>query len=649
MALAFFREAYKVDSANSNINYKMGVCYLNSFSERAKALPYLRKASKGISRNYDPYDPKLKKAPENTYYFLAQAYHYNYSFDSAIMYLESWKALIGKRDELANKDIDMRINWAKNAKEFVSSPVPVTITNLGDSVNGPTADYSPVISLDENFMIFTSRRTGELGIDGQHYEEIFICDKLPDGTWSAARPISPYINTLTNEASISISADGNTLFIYKDDGGGNIYSSSVQDGQWITPAPVGSDVNTQYWETHACLSADGSTLYFVSDRPGGFGGRDIYRCVRIGDFWSKAQNLGPVINTEYDEESPFLHPDQRTMFFSSKGHKSMGGFDIFFTAKNDTGVWVEPVNIGYPINTPDDDIFYNTSPDGKRAYFSSVREGGRGEKDIYMATLLKPTTQALTLLTGRMYNADGKPLTQKIDIVVTNSTTGDQAGIYKPNRNGKFSIILVPGSSYQISYYVDDKERTSELIEVPETGFSQINRTIDLKDLVLGRLPGDFTRDSALAATILKSDSLSRASKKPKDWKDALTETENLNFTMFFKFNISEVDPSDKDFKLFIDSCVAHVNKSGEINFRITAAASKVPTKKFKSNSDLATDRANKARDKVNAALKAKGIDLTKVHWTNVQSYVLGPPYNASLKKNAAVYEKYQYVKIHGY
>lgn len=649
MALKFFQEAYKVDSNNANINYKMGLCYLNSLSEKQKALRYLRKASKDVTRNYDPFTPQVKKAPENTFYYLAQAYHYNYQFDSAIIYFDSWKSIVGNRDPEAVKDIDMRINWAKNAKEFMSSPLPVTITNMGDSINGPGPDYSPVISIDENTLIFTSRRAGDIGIDGQYYEDILIAEKKADGTWGEAHPISPYINTPTNEASISLSADGQVLFIYRDDNGGDIYSSTNMNGQWMSPVPLGGDVNSRYWETHACMTADGNTLYFVSDRPGGFGGRDIYRCVRLPNGqWSKALNLGPKVNTAADEDSPFIHPDQKTLFFSSKGHKSMGGFDIFFTFKDENEQWMDPVNIGYPINTPDDDIFYSTSPDGKRAYFSSVREGGRGEKDIYMAMLDQgPKPEGLTLLKGRIYNADGSPLKQKIDINVTNTTSGQLAGLYKPNANGNFTIILNAGSTYQIDYYVDDKEYSNEIIDVPAgSEFNVIERGINLRDLVLGKIPNDVPKDTAKPVT--NRDSLN-PNIRPKNWKAELTETHNLNFSMFFKYNISEIDPKDADFKLFIDSCVAHINKYGEINFRITAAASQVPTKKFKSNKDLATDRATKAQAVVNKALAAKGVDMSKVHWVKVNSYVLGPQYKSDFEKRKATYEKYQYVKIRGY
>ncbi|GAB4150677.1 MAG: hypothetical protein Fur0041_23190 [Bacteroidia bacterium] len=642
MALLYFQEAYKVDSSNANINYKMGLCLLNSASRKTEALYYLKKSSKEISKNYDPFEPRIKKAPETSFYYLAQAYHLNNKFDSALIYFETYKTLLSPKNTEMHQDINLRMEWCKNAKEFTASPIPVTITNLGDSINGPLPDYGAVVSLDENTIYFTSRRFGERDIDGQYYEDILMSERKEDGTWTTARPISPYINTITNEATISLSTDGQTLFIYRDDNGGDIYTSTQQNGQWQTAVPIGGYVNTQYWETHACVTADGNTLYFVSDRPGGFGGRDIYRCVKLPNGqWSKATNMGPTINTPYDEDAPFLHPDQSTLYFSSKGHKSMGGFDIFFTVKNDSGMWLPPTNVGYPLNTPDDDVFYMTSPDGKRAYFSSVREGGFGEKDLYMATLEQAPVEALTLLKGRIYNADGSPLTQKIDIIVYNTLNGEKIGEYHPNsRTGRFAVILPSGGTYQISYLVDDKEMTNEIIDVPlGSEFEVIDRAIDLRDLVLGKLHNEVPVDKPA----------DKGDVKPKDWKAQLTETQNLNFSMKFKYNISSIDPKDPDFKIFIDSCVAHINKFGEINFRVTAAASQVPTKKFPSNKALAQDRAKKAQDVVNKALEAKGVDMSKVHWVKINAYVLGPQYKDDFQKRKNTYEKYQYVKIRGY
>ncbi len=654
MALLYFQEAYKTDSAIANVNYKVGLCLLNSASHKKESLRFLRKSSQNVTRNYDPEAFQEKKAPEIAFYYLAQSYHYNYQFDSAIMYFQSFKAILADRDPELTKDIDTRIGWCNNAKEFMATPLGITITNMGDSINTQFPEYGAVMSVDEQTIYFTSRRSGDQMIDGSYYEDILTCDRKQDGTWTSARPISLYINSPTNEATISLSTDGQVLFLYRDDNGGDIFTSTTLNGEWQYPVPLGSDINTRYWETHATMSADGNTLYFVSDRPGGFGGRDIYRCVKLPNGkWSKALNLGPKINTAQDEDAPFIHPDQHTLFFSSKGHKSMGGFDIFFASKDDeSGVWSEPTNMGYPINTPDDDVFYMTSADGKRAYFSSVREGGFGEKDIYVAELQQTVIQALTLLKGRIYNADGKPLEQKVEINVSNSLNGEIIGVYRPNtRTGNFTIILPTGGTYLISYVVDGKEYANEVIDVPAgSEFTTIDRSIDLRDLVLGKVRSDVPLDTGnVGGQHVKLPGDTLIGKPIRDIKAALTESHNLSFTMFFKYNISEIDPKDPDFVTFIDSCVAHINKYGSISFRITAAASQVPTRKFPSNAALAQDRATKAQNVVNTALKARGVDMAKVKWVKVNAYVLGPQYKTDFDKRKAVYEKYQYVKIRGH
>ncbi|HTF05543.1 MAG TPA: hypothetical protein VK826_16060, partial [Bacteroidia bacterium] len=237
MALIYFKEAYLVDSSNANINYKMGMCYLNSASQKKNSLRFLRIAAKDVTRNYDPFEPGVKKAPENTFFYLAQAYHFNYQFDSAISYFESYKAILGIRDPEMTKEIDIRIGWCNNAKEFMATPLDVSITNMGDSINGQYPDFGAVMSVDENTIYFTSRRYGETTIDGSYYEDILVSEKKMDGTWTSARPISPYINTPTNEATISLSTDGQTLFLYRDDNGGDIYSSTTMNGQWMAPLP----------------------------------------------------------------------------------------------------------------------------------------------------------------------------------------------------------------------------------------------------------------------------------------------------------------------------------------------------------------------------------------------------------------------------
>ncbi|MBA3972354.1 MAG: PD40 domain-containing protein, partial [Bacteroidetes bacterium] len=285
LALKYFKDAYKVDSSNSNINYKIGYCYLQSATEKNKALYYLEKAVNNVAHNYNPEDPKEKKAPELVYYSLATAYRLAYRFNESNTYFTKFKEIVGNRNKELAKDLDKQIETNFNAIELVKDSVLVGINNLGDSVNSSYPDYSPVISADESTLIFTSRRNNSTGGDktdnDEFLEDIYICHKNADGNWTAAKSIGSNINTNGNEANISISADGQQLFVYRDVNGGDIYYSNLEGETWSGLTPLSSNINTPAWETHASLTVDGNTLYFVSDRKeGSYGGRDIWRSVR---------------------------------------------------------------------------------------------------------------------------------------------------------------------------------------------------------------------------------------------------------------------------------------------------------------------------------------------------------------------------------
>jgi hypothetical protein len=228
-------------------------------------------------------------------------------------------------------------------------------------------------------------------------------------------------------------------------------------------------------------------LYFVSDRPGGFGGRDIYRCVKLPNgAWSKATNVGPTINTKYDEDGPFIHPDGITMIFASKGHKSMGGFDILFTIIEEDKKFSEPMNMGYPINTPDDDLFFVTSPDGKRGYYSSSTSGGFGEKDIYKMFIPDAKEKPLVLFKGAILPADGEKLPEELEIIVTNKETGEIVGKYRPKENGTFATILAPNKNYNFSYQAKGQEFYNEDIFVSsDLAYQEIKKEINLEPVSL--------------------------------------------------------------------------------------------------------------------------------------------------------------------
>jgi outer membrane protein OmpA-like peptidoglycan-associated protein len=491
LALDYYLEAYKIDSSNSNINYKIGMCYLQTATQKNAALPYLQKAIQNVGHNYSDTDPTEKKAPENAYFLLGEAYRLAYKFKESNIYFNTFKDLVGTKNKELTNNLSKQIDKNFNAIEYTKDTVIVTLTNLGDSINTIYPEYSPVISSDQSFLIFTSRRPGSTGgektSNDEYFEDIYYSVKHENGKWGKAQSIGHNINTINNESDFSLSADGQQLFISSDVNGGDIYYSTLEGNDWSVPQPL-TAVNTAAWETRAALSPDGNTLYFVSDRKeGSYGGRDIWRCVMLPNGkWSLPVNLGPTINTAEDEDAPFMHADGVTLFFSSKGHKNMGGFDIFKTTKLEDNLWTEPQNLQAPINTPDDDIFYTQSTDGKNAYFSSVRAGGLGSNDIYEVTFFNPFLEPLTVVTGYMTFNGSKKIPANVRITATDLESNAVMQEVKPNSiTGKYILILNSGSTekkYSITYEAQDYEPlTIKIVIPPGAEYKEIEKELSLK------------------------------------------------------------------------------------------------------------------------------------------------------------------------
>ncbi|MCW3072454.1 MAG: hypothetical protein JWO44_2344 [Bacteroidetes bacterium] len=493
--LPVFLELYKQNPENMNLAFKIGVCYLSSKSERSKSIPYFNKAITAVSADYKGSSYKETKAPLIACKLLGDACHLNYEFDKAIAAYESYKAVMSQNNRSDKKSIgetERKIEMCRSGKILMATPVRMKIQNLGNTVNSGYADYSPVLSADQSTIFFTSRRPETTGSqkddEGNNMEDIYTADKTKSG-WSKATNIGSPVNTEWHEATVGISPDGQTILVYKDDmGDGNIYSTSLDGDVWSKPVKLNENITTKYWEPSAFISADGNTLYFTSDRPDGFGGSDLYisRLTSEGD-WGKAVNMGPNINTPYDEDAPCIHPDGVTLSFSSNGHNTMGGFDIFTSLLSEEGTWSEPINAGYPVNTTYDDIFYVVSPDNRTAYFSSFRTDGFGEKDNYMATFPDRKETPLTLMKGVVNDESGKPA-GKVIITVTDNETGNVVGVYHTNKKtGKFLFILTPGKNYNITYQADNHLFYSENMEIPKkSNYYEIDKSVSLTPIVVG-------------------------------------------------------------------------------------------------------------------------------------------------------------------
>jgi len=435
-ALQIYLKLDSLSPDNENIKYHIGVCYIHMPSEKFKAITFLEKASDSTSLNYrDKF--RENKAPVFSYYFLGKAYMINYELDKAIAATEKYKTFLGeqiKSDKINIQDADRQIEMCKVAKEMIKYPVPARVENLGRNINTEFPEYAPVVNHEGNTLIFTSRRNANIGEltenNGYYFEDIYISKQDSMGAWSKAENMGPLINTKGHEASISLSPDNKKLFIYKDKrGNGNIYISTLDSGVWSKPKKLPAPINTSAWETHATLSADSNILYFTSDRKGGFGGTDIYKSTKDAKGkWGKPINLGSSINTEFNEDGPFILSDN-TLYFCSEGHKTMGGYDIFYSKLGSNGNWSSPENLGYPINTPDDDLFY-TPVDSLTAYIASVRNEGLGNLDIYKLWIhIRVKGIALDKYTNEII--PGTIITLMNDkMEVIDSVVADENGVY---------------------------------------------------------------------------------------------------------------------------------------------------------------------------------------------------------------------------
>jgi len=513
-ALERYIKAQEFNPNNAELNFKLGICYMYSYF-KSKAKPYFEKAFQ--------LNPQVSI---EIHYFLGRGHHLNMEWDKAIKEYEEYKAtVVGKEaNPVRIKDVTKKIKECNYGKELEKSPVRVFIDNIGNVVNTQYPEYGPVISADEDVMLFTSRRNTTTGgaIDEnyeEYYEDIYISYRKNED-WTAPTNVGPPINTPGHDASVNLAPDGQKLFTYRDDkGAGNIYESVSIGDKWSEPEKMGKAINSSFHESSATISYDGKQIYFVSERiDDSFGGRDIFLCTQNNKGkWEIAQNAGAVINTEYNEEGVFLVSDGKTMFFSSEGHNSMGGFDIFKSVW-ENGAWSKPQNIGYPINTPDDDVFFVIAASGKHGYYASVKPDGFGDRDIYMITFLgaeKPLKMdtednllasitapikemaiaqvveikenKVTLLKGVITDAlTNQPLEAEITLV--DNLKNLEIATFKSNsKSGKYLVSLPSGINYGIAVKKDGYLFHSENFDIPvEANYQEVVKDVALKNIAVG-------------------------------------------------------------------------------------------------------------------------------------------------------------------
>ncbi len=498
-AIDLYLPAQEFNPNNASLNYKLGVAYLNTHIHK-RSLQHLKRA----------YYLDKQVSPQ-ILLWLGEAYHHNMILDTAMEYY--------RRSEATARDpsyVQLQMAACRRAEGFIQNPENVFIDNLGQGVNTPWPEYSPVITADATTMYFTSSRPDTKGgmrsrEDLQFYEDIYFSVRGEAG-WSMARKVEDPINTEFHDGIVGLSNDGTRLFIYRGVNGGDIFYSELDGFEWSEPVPIPGNINTPSQESSASFSPDERTIYFTSDRKGGYGGSDIYKATRDArGRWSNIENLGPVINTEGDEFGVYMHPDGKTLYFSSNRHTTMGGFDVFYTTWDGLS-WSQPVNMGYPINTPDDEIFMVVSADGRFGYFASSRPGGMGDNDIYQIVFLgtfKPVmddaediplagidislrrteietppevvVRELTLLKGHILDAFTQEAIEA-RLEVTDNVLGEVIAEFSSNAlSGRYLIALPSGKDYGIAITADGYLFYSVNINVPlASGFQEIENDIFL-------------------------------------------------------------------------------------------------------------------------------------------------------------------------
>jgi outer membrane protein OmpA-like peptidoglycan-associated protein len=633
-AVPAFEELVQMEPTNALLNYNLGFCILNAGTRlKSDAIPYLEMAEKNMLRmatNYDDSDCNEKRAPLSTLLNLGEAYMFAGKFDMAIDKFETYRKLEKRIDKETAEILDRQVGMCRFADESMKKPVKVDFTNLGSSVNTKFPEYFAGLTDDESIIYFTSRREGNgnfQAMDGKFFESIFTSTSGDNG-FGASDEIGSPINVEENDVIFSISADGTKMLIGMDKKeNGNIYMSELKGDSWTEPMDVGPNINTKFKEKGACISADGTTLYFASDRKGSLGGFDLYKSTRQGNSWGPAEALASL-NTKFDEMYPTLSLDGKTLFFSSSGHETMGGLDIM-KSENNGGTWGAPANLGYPINTVDDDFGYFESIDGMRAYVSQIRKGGMGDLDIYKVTYQDRKPKAITVYMGRVVLNNGvKELTSTNKITVKAADGSEK--IYKAASNGKFSFNLKPGSKYSIKMEANGKEFAKDEIDIPAgSPYQEIKK--------------EFNIDPEVA---VKAAAEKAAEEKAKAEEVAMNaKAKPIGFKMYFQYNKKDIGASN-DFKDFMKAFQKAISESGKVQVKIEASASKVPTRKYKDNQNLSKLRADAAIQKLKDEMVKLKLDPSKVVFLPTVPLVGGPEYKNDFNENRKSYEEYQYIDI---
>lgn len=439
--------------------------------QKEKSLEYFRRAW-----NLDP------KVDPDILYYLGQAYHYSEKFDSAILFYDRYNRILARSlnydKSVKINEVNRKIFECRNAVIYKANPVQVTIIDMNDRINSEYPDYAPTISEDESLMVFTTRRPSEnmnarVAVDHEYYEDIFYSEKV-NGEWQRAKNAGVPINTSYHNASVNISPNGKEMIVYHDNNGGDLFvSTRKSDGSWAAPQTM-EGINTEYLESSATITENEKTIYFTSNRPGGYGGTDIYSAQldKSGNRWIDVKNLGPLVNTELDEEGVFISANGKHLYYSSNGLAGMGDLDIYRSSFNaEKQEWGEPVNMGYPINSVENDIYFVLTADEKFAYMSSLRQDNVGEQDIYKIDMQNWKPVYLDQPEYSEVFAESSSIRRDREIIPTTATTRSDVVIAYQ--------IVDDETSQPVDADIDFKSQYGKVVQVAQKGTGSYQLTLN--------------------------------------------------------------------------------------------------------------------------------------------------------------------------
>ncbi len=650
-AIVDFQKLTELDSNNSEYHFLTGLSYYKMHQDLDKAIYYFNNSINHFE----------KDTIAEAYYYLGRSYREKGEFDKAKQAFKTFEHFL-KDNDMGNAlrtEIETEYQWVDNAIAYREKlKNGLRVEDMSSSLNSVYGDYAPVYIEELDLLAFTSRRPGisnELAFDHKYYEDMYFC-KRRDSNWVLLTEEEKNFifnkkaieNTEGHDAYVAYESKQD-MFVYKNN---KIYQTRFENGEWSELEEFEIANKGAKHTPSVAFSPDGNTLYFVHTEAKGKGGKDIYVSHKDEKGnWSKPENMD--INTPLDEDGPFVSRDGNKLYFSSKGHNSMGGYDFFrldLTDKN-----AKPVRMKEPYNSLADDIFIDISNDEKHGFISSNREGSMGDMDIF-EIFFKPFNTTFEGLA--VYKNDYSPA--HAEIIIVDKETGKEIKRIKPDPNtGKYNVTLENNKTYVfkvngnddneefvLDFKVPEQDKDVHSIQVIELESHKNNKgQTDAKVLTVKSYFDNMDTQLALKTPPTFN--------KESEWYSELSKTNPIKvvdfadtkFERHFGYNQNEIE-HDERFAQFLENLETILQTEGKVTVNIEASASKVPTRTFVTNKRLAKKRAEVPKDKIVAYFKSKGIDVSdKINFV-INSAVQGPNYKNDFDTNRALYEEFQYVKV---